>query len=106
MSRGFNAADAQLARRAPGLAEIDYLTEDAARIKVKVFDHCKHPTRQFREWAVRSGVPVKRVGRKRLYDPRILDAFLDREKWTLRHRPARAEKRAPNLHVVPALEGR
>lgn len=73
------------------------LTEAEATAYVKVFDMRKCPVRQFREWAVRWGVPVKRVGRARLYDQRVLDAFLEKRPWTVRHRVIR---HAPRLRVL------
>ncbi len=81
-------------------ASTDLLTEAEATARVKVFDQCKHPVRQFREWACRQGVPVKRVGRRRLYEPRILDAFLNRENWTKRHKTVAAAK--PDIRIVKA----
>lgn len=55
-------------------------------------DYCKYterdlkdPVRAFQVWARRWGVPVKYVGRFRLYDPTVLDAFMDRDSWTKRH---------------------
>jgi hypothetical protein len=66
---------------------MDLLTEAEATAYVKVFDSRKSPVRQFQKWARRWGVPVKRVGRARLYERRILDAFLDRANWTKRHKP-------------------
>lgn len=68
----------------------ELLTEREATSLVKVFNECKNPVRQFREWACRAGVPVKRVGRKRLYDPRVLDAFMEGATWTRRHRLLKA----------------
>lgn len=69
------------------------LTETEAARFCRYFDRgCAHPVRAFQQWAIRAGVPVKRVGRARLYDLRVLEAFLEREPWTRRHsgRPLRA----------------
>ena len=56
-------------------------------------EHCRYcdrglvdPVRSFQQWARRMGVPVKYVGRTRLYDLRVLDAFLDRASWTRRYK--------------------
>ena len=63
------------------------LTEAEAADHCRYFDRgCANPVRAFQKWARRVGIPVKRAGRKRLYDPRVLDAFLDGETWTTRHR--------------------
>lgn len=64
------------------------LTEAEACAFVKVFNVRKHPVRQFADWARRAGVPVKRVGRARLYSRVVLEAFLERKPWTKRHRVA------------------
>lgn len=61
------------------------LTEAEAAARVRVFDGCKNPVRQFQEWARKVGLPVKRIGRKRAYDARVLDAFIDGQRWTKRH---------------------
>jgi hypothetical protein len=69
--------------------EPERFTEVEATAYVKVFDRAKNPVRQFREWADRVGVPVKyRVGRKRIYDRHILEAFMAGTRWTQRHRVA------------------
>jgi hypothetical protein len=68
------------------------LTEREAAAWVRVFDHTKNPVRQFREWACRAGVPVKRVGRRRLYDPKVLAAFVDGESWAVRHRETKLRR--------------
>ena len=66
------------------------LTETEAARHCRYFDRgCANPVRAFQKWARRAGVPVKRAGRARLYEPRILDAFMDRENWTKRHRTVR-----------------
>lgn len=44
------------------------------------------PVREFQRWARRQGVPVRRVGRARLYDQKILEAFMDQASWTQRHK--------------------
>jgi hypothetical protein len=69
------------------------MTEAEACAYVRVFDARKHPVRQFADWARRAGVPVKRVGRARVYDRRVLDAFLEQKPWTKRHRNATSEGR-------------
>lgn len=63
------------------------LTETEAARHCRYFDRgLLNPVRAFQVFARRAGIPVKRAGRARLYDPRILDAFLDREDWTQRHK--------------------
>jgi hypothetical protein len=47
------------------------------------------------------GMPVSYVGRARLYNPPVLDAFLERKPWTLRH--VRSVKSVPKLALVHAL---
>lgn len=55
----------------------------------RYFDRgCTHPVRAFQQWARRAGIPVKVAGRARLYDPAVLDRFLDRATWTRRYRRA------------------
>lgn len=79
-----NAVDVRFDRRESASATI---SEAAAAEHCGYFDRsCKDPVRAFQRWARRWGVPVKRVGRARRYDPRVLDAFMDREAWTSRHR--------------------
>lgn len=46
---------------------------------------CSDPIKAFQKWARRAGVPVERVGRARLYRWSILQAFLERKTWTVRH---------------------
>lgn len=36
----------------------------------------------FRQWAARHRVPVSRIGRKMLYDKRVLVAYANGEPWT------------------------
>lgn len=68
------------------VAESILLTEAEAAAHCRYFDRgCVHPVRAFQQWARAAGVPVKRVGRARLYDPKVLDAFLDGKLWTRRH---------------------
>lgn len=70
------------------------LTEREAAEHCRYFDRgCTKPVEAFQKWARRAGVPVKYVGRSRLYDPRVLDAFLERETWTRRHQPVRQRRR-------------
>lgn len=81
------------AHQPQGHAEIptqpdELLTEAEACAFVKVFNARKHPVRSFADWARRAGVPVKRVGRARVYSRRVLSAFLDQQTWTRRHRVA------------------
>jgi hypothetical protein len=62
------------------------LTEAEAAQYCRYFDRgCAHPVRAFQQHARRAGIPVKYSGRARLYEPRVLDAFLDRANWTSRH---------------------
>lgn len=62
------------------------LTEREAAEHCRYYDRgCAYPVRAFQKWARRAGVPVQVVARARLYDPRVLDAFLNREPWTRRH---------------------
>jgi len=66
---------------------IGLLTETEAAHHCRYFDRgCENPVRAFQQCARRLGIPVKHVGRTRLYDPRVLDAFMDRAAWTSRHR--------------------
>lgn len=74
-------------------ANVRLLTEREAAERCRYFDRgCVHALYAFQRWAKRAGVPVKVVGRRRLYDPRILDAFMDREPWTQRHRNTAPKK--------------
>jgi hypothetical protein len=78
------------------------LTEAEAAARCRYDERqCKDPVRAFQRWARRAGIPVKHVGRARLYDPRILDAFLDRATWTKRHRDPVAGK--PGTAFRPQL---
>jgi hypothetical protein len=86
MNREARMAYRPLASAAPDRPTL--MTEAEACAYVRVFDNRKHPVRQFADWARRSGVPVKRVGRSRVYDGRVLDAFLEQKPWTRRHRNA------------------
>jgi hypothetical protein len=82
---------------------VKLLTESEAAEHARYFDRgVKNPVRAFQRWARRAGVPVKRVGRARLYAPYILDAFLDLETWTRRHRelPVAAGERRPKPTLV------
>lgn len=73
------------------------LTEREAADRCRYFDRgLRDPLGSFQRFARRAGIPVKYAGRARLYDPRILDAFLDRDPWTRRHRagaPATTNRR-------------
>jgi hypothetical protein len=72
------------------------LTEREAAEHCRYFDRgCANPLRAFQKWARRKAIPVKRAGRSRLYDVRVLDAFMDGEAWTARH----AEPLRPSRHV-------
>lgn len=74
----------------PRLQDVKLLTEKEAAERCRYFDRgCADPVRSFQRTARRLGIPVKRVGRTRLYDPRVLDAFMEKETWTRRHRPAK-----------------
>lgn len=69
-----------------GQPETVLLTEREAAERCRYFARgCSDPVRAFQQWARRVGMPVKRAGRVRLYDPRVLDAFLERAPWTRRH---------------------
>lgn len=82
-------------------AHIRLLTEREAAEHCRYFDRgCADPVRAFRQVALRLGIPVKRIGRARLYDPRVLDAFLDEERWTERHRPTHPSERRAALALV------
>lgn len=93
MSRGLRALQpaAPLSQQAQRHAhvpspQLELLTETEAARVCRYFDRgCTHPVRAFQKWARRAGVPVKTAGRARLYDPRVLDAFLNRDDWTTRH---------------------
>ncbi len=92
-SLGASRPQHELERRSQGQPQI--LTEREAAEHCRYFDRdCVNPVRAFQKWARRVGMPVKRAGRSRLYDPRILDAFMEREPWTRRHKPV------TNLSVV------
>ncbi len=66
------------------------LTEAEAAARFRYFDRgLTDPVAAFQRMARRRGIPVKYAGRTRLYDPRILDAFLERKPWTRRHRALR-----------------
>lgn len=63
------------------------LTEPEAAERCRYFDRgCADPVRSFRQWAKRAGVPVKVIARRRHYDAKVLDAFVDNAGWTKRHR--------------------
>jgi hypothetical protein len=69
-------------------APVDLLSETDAARHFGYFDRaCVNPVRAFQQCARRLGIPVKYAGRVRRYDPRVLDAFMERETWTRRHRP-------------------
>lgn len=88
--RPFRPVD-QFPRRPQGSEHVRPLTEtDAARFCGYFERGCAHPVRAFQQCARRLGIPVKYIGRTRLYDPRVLDAFMEREAWTRRHRVAKA----------------
>jgi hypothetical protein len=87
-ARKAGAAAAQQAdRHADVVSEpVKLLTERQAAERACYFEFgLKDPVRAFQMWARRKGIPVKVAGRRRLYDPRVLEAFLDREKWTRKH---------------------
>lgn len=68
------------------MTDVRLLTEREAAEHCRYFDRgCANPVRAFQQAARRLGVPVKYLGRTRLYDPRVLDAFLERATWTRRH---------------------
>jgi len=70
------------------------LTETEAAQHCRYFDRgCADPVRAFQQFARRAGIPVKFAGRRRLYDPAILDRFLDRDTWTRRHAHLRPQRR-------------
>lgn len=75
------------------------LTEREAAEHCRYFDRgCANPLRAFQKWARRQAIPVKRAGRARLYDPRILDAFMSGESWTRRH--AEPKPHAPSVRLI------
>lgn len=99
-SLGASRPQHQLERRPEGQPQI-VLTEREAAERCRYFDRgCADPVRAFQKWARRVGMPVKRAGRARLYDPRILDAFMERAPWTYRHKPV--AKKPLALSLVPS----
>ena len=90
MKRTFRPAQ-QAVRRVQSGADVRLLTESEAAEHCRYFDRgCANPIRAFQKCARRLGIPVKHVGRTRLYDPRVLDAFMERQSWTSRHRLVKA----------------
>jgi hypothetical protein len=85
-------------------ADVVLLTETEAAQRCRYFDRgCADPVRAFQQWARRVGMPVSYVGRARLYSPTVLDAFLERKPWTLRHREVGAKQLVPRkLSLVHA----
>jgi hypothetical protein len=78
--------------------DVVLLTETEAAQRSRYFDRgCADPVRAFQQWARRMGVPVSYVGRARLYDPTVLDAFMARKPWTLRHREVRPKQPVTKL---------
>jgi len=95
MKRRFEppASSSQQALRDPHVPDQprQLLTEQEAAAHCRYFDRgCAQPVRAFQQWARRAGVPVKRAGRARLYDARILDAFMEDAPWTRRHKASSA----------------
>lgn len=83
--------------------DVVLLTEAEAAQRLRYFDRgCANPVRAFQQWARRVGMPVSYVGRARLYDPTVLDAFMARKPWTLRHREVRSQKSVSKLALVHA----
>jgi hypothetical protein len=78
------------------------LTEAEAAQRCRYFDRgCADPVRAFQQWARRVGMPVSYSGRARLYDVTVIDAFLNRKPWTLRH--STSQQRVPRkLSIVHA----
>lgn len=77
-------------------APVQLLTEREAADRCRYFDRgCTDPIRAFQQWARRKGIPVKVVARGRLYDPRVLEAFMDRDGWTKRHARESARLTSP-----------
>jgi hypothetical protein len=75
----------QLPRSPQGSQRVTLLTEREAAERCRYFDRgCAHPIRAFRQWADRKAIPFKSVARQRLYDPRVLEAVMDGDPWTLR----------------------
>lgn len=63
-----------------------YLTETEAARYCNYFERgLTDPVGSFQKWARRHGIPVKVAGRSRNYAPAMLDRFMDREAWTVRH---------------------
>jgi hypothetical protein len=87
--------------------DIVLLTETEAAQRFRYFDRgCADPVRSFQQLARRKGIPCKFSGRARLYDPRVLEAFMEREGWTLRHkRPVESVPRRVNRSVHVASLG-
>jgi hypothetical protein len=78
------------------------LTESQAAKYCLYFERgCANPVRAFQQMARRLGIPCKYSGRSRVYDPRVLDAFMDREAWTRRHKPT-PKQRVSKLALVHA----
>jgi hypothetical protein len=61
------------------------ISETAAAERCGYFERgCANPVRAFQKMARRWGLPCKFVGRTRRYDPRVLEAFMERQPWTVR----------------------
>jgi hypothetical protein len=76
--------------------DVVLLTEAEAAQRCRYFDRgCSDPVRAFQQWARRVGMPVSYSGRARLYDVTVIDAFLNRKPWTVRHREVRSQKSVP-----------
>jgi hypothetical protein len=83
-------------------SDVLLLTEAEAAQRCRYFDRgCSDPVRAFQQWARRVGMPVSYSGRARLYDVTVIDAFLNRKPWTLRHAP-RSQKSVSKLALVHA----
>lgn len=81
----------QLPRGPQRTQHVRPLTETEAARHMGYFERgCANPVRAFQQCARRLGIPVKYSGRFRMYDPRVLEAFMEREGWTRRHRVAKA----------------
>jgi hypothetical protein len=86
-------------------SDVLLLTEAEAAQRCRYFDRgCSDPVRAFQQWARRVGMPVSYVGRARLYDPTILDAFMARKPWTLRHREVRPQKSVSKLALAHGVD--
>jgi hypothetical protein len=98
MKRAFTPLQ-QVASRLEREPHVKLLTERQAAEYCCYFDRgCANPVAAFNKMARRKGIPFKRWGGRRHYDPRVLDAFGDGERWTFRHRdPVKPVSRSLNL---------